>query len=250
MTDQLKAPDLTVAPATILDRAISTRLGYWSALLTSLLTLLTFGIAVFTLPITGPLCQTDCITYPFAEIAARVPRDYYWMYPAIPLFLTFTVAVIALHNCTPDRRRVFSQVALTFTAIAATLLVANYYIQIATLQPSTLRGESDGVALLTQYNPHGVFIALEDLGYFVLALVFIFASRIFDGSGTLERGLRWLLLIGGLVTVAAWFGMYAVYGYGLEYRFEVTAISIDYLVLLIAGVLLSLWFRRTNQSVA
>jgi hypothetical protein len=28
-----------------------------------------------------------------------------------------------------------------------------------------MNGETDGLSILTQYNPHGIFIALEEIGY-------------------------------------------------------------------------------------
>jgi hypothetical protein len=31
------------------------------------------------------------------------------------------------------------------------------------VQPSLLSGESEGLAIISQYNPHGVFIAMQDL---------------------------------------------------------------------------------------
>jgi hypothetical protein len=34
------------------------------------------------------------------------------------------------------------------------------------------------------------------------------------------------------------------YGQNLEYRFEVAAITINWTLLIVVGVLLSLWFRR------
>jgi hypothetical protein len=34
-------------------------------------------------------------------------------------------------------------------------------IQLRTVQPALVRGELDGLAIISQYNPHSVFIALE-----------------------------------------------------------------------------------------
>jgi hypothetical protein len=52
---------------------------------------------------------------------------------------------------------------IVFATISCTLLVGDYFIQISVIQPSLLKGETDGIALLTQYNPHGIFIALEEV---------------------------------------------------------------------------------------
>lgn len=33
-----------------------------------------------------------------------------------------------------------------------------------------MHGETEGITLLTQYNAHGIFIALEELGYLLMSL--------------------------------------------------------------------------------
>ena len=158
------------------------RLGFWAAALTAAVTAIAFGIAVTTLPVSGPSCTTDCVSYPFREVAALVPHDYVWMYPATLLMGIFVVLLACLHQATPENRRLYSLIALVFGAMAAALLAADYYIQIATLQPSILKGEFEGFALVTQYNPHGIFIALEELGYLLMSLAFLFAGIAFANT--------------------------------------------------------------------
>jgi hypothetical protein len=65
----------------------------------------------------------------------------------------------------PKGRERFSRIGVAFGMMAATLITADYFIQLRVVQPAILRGELDGLAPLTQYNPHGVFIALEDAAY-------------------------------------------------------------------------------------
>ena len=38
-----------------------------------------------------------------------------------------------------------------------------------------MNGETDGIALLTQYNGHGIFIAMEELGYITMSISFLFS---------------------------------------------------------------------------
>jgi hypothetical protein len=54
---------------------------------------------------------------------------------------------------------------IVFAIISCTFLVGDYFIQISVKQPSLLKGETDGISLLTQYNPHGIFIVLEEVSY-------------------------------------------------------------------------------------
>jgi len=38
------------------------------------------------------------------------------------------------------------------------------------------KGEVDGLSLWSQYNPHGLFIGLEDAGYLSMGVAFLFAA--------------------------------------------------------------------------
>jgi hypothetical protein len=214
------------------------------------LTAVSFGLAITAIPQVGPFCPGDCIEYPYTDpaLVAKVPHDYLWMYPAILLMLTFVVLVASIHRAAPERAQDYSTVALAFAVMSAGIFAADFYVQIAALQPSLLRGEWEGVALLTQNNPHGVFIALEELGYILMSLAFLFAAPVFAGRRWFERALRWLFVLAALLTLGGWGVYYAVYGYGMEYRFEVFAISVNWLTLLVGGVLASLWFRARGRG--
>ncbi len=209
------------------------RLGFWAALATSVLALVSFGFAVLDIPVVGPNCIADCVEYPYADMIDRVPRDFLWMYPSMLMLMAALVLYVALQASIPLERRIYSQVALCFMLASVTLILADYYIQIATIQPSILRGESEGVALITQHNPHGVFIALEDLGYFLMALASLFTAFAFAGGKGLERAIFWVTLVAGIAVVVSYPVMLAIYGTKLEYRFEVVSLSIDWLVLLL-----------------
>ncbi|MFN8467525.1 MAG: hypothetical protein U0X20_18340 [Caldilineaceae bacterium] len=224
--------------------AAGRRLGFWAAALTAALTAAAFAIGITTLPLSGPSCTANCVVYPYREVANLVPHDYIWMYPAILLMGIFVVLLACLHQAAAENRRLYSLLALVFGAMAALLLAADYYIQIAALQPSILRGEWEGAALITQYNPHGIFIALEELGYLLMSLAFLFAGLAFAHVARLERAIRWLLIGGALAVFAVYAAQRVIYGLDLEYRFEVTAIAINWTLLIVLGILLSIWFRR------
>jgi hypothetical protein len=143
-----------------------------------------------------------------------------------------------------DDRKVFGTIGLCLTTASFTVIALDYFIQLRTVQPALLRGESDGLAILSQYNPHGVFIALEELGFLAMGLSFVFLALAL-GSSRLERVTRWVYLVSSALMVAAFVGMSWYFGFGLEYRFEVTAITIGWLTLTISGSLLAFVFRRS-----
>jgi hypothetical protein len=219
------------------------------------------------------MCRlAECVTAPYTDVAAFVPRDYLWLYPSIALQLTFVVLVAVLVGRTAGQRPApagptqawptqawpaqawpaQAWAATGFVLLGAGLLVADYGLQLFVVQPSLLAGEVDGLSLLSQYNPHGVFIGLENLGYAAIALGWLFLSAMPDGvmrgpSGRM-RAVRWVFLTGGLLTWGFLIGLAAGYGAGLEYRFELAAISLYWLVAVTTGVLLTVEFRRDSTA--
>jgi hypothetical protein len=223
------------------------RVGFYAAICTTLLTIVTFGIALLTPPISGPSCREDCIDYPYLDITSRFPRDYYWMYLAIVLTLSYVVLMVCIHTIAAKEQKIFSHIGLAFAIISAATLVVDYYIQISVIQPSLLNGETDGIALLTQYNPHGIFIALEELGYLIMSVSFLFVAFSFSGASRLEKAIRWVFAGGFVLTLVSFIVIDISYGTEREYTFEIVVISINWLVLIVGSILLSRVFRSLPQ---
>lgn len=228
------------------------RFGFWIALLTAVVSAAALAIGATTPPRSGPFCTLDmvdvCVTYPYTDVAAYVPRDYLWMYPAFIMGPLFALLVVCIHHYVGTEQKVFSQIALLFAAIAATTLATNYFVQLAVVQPSLLKGEFEGLSLLSQYNPHGLFIALEDVGNFMLGVSFLFVAFVFKQGERLARFLRFFFMVCGLLAVDSLIFLALRYGQDIEYRYEVISIMIDWLGLIVSGVVLSLFFRRKLQN--
>lgn len=238
---------MTAAPATLHDRE-DARLGYRIALATLALTAGTFAVAVLTPPLSGPLCEAGCLEYPFADAASRFPRDYAWMYPALPATALYAMLMACLHRRAPGVCRGRTSIGLLFAGMAAVVLLGDYFVQLSVIQPSLLAGETEGLALLSQYNSHGVFIALEELGYLLMGLSFPWMAAAFPGKGGGARAARWSLHAGFWLSLAALAGITFVYGIRREYRFEIAVISIDWLVILIVAALAAAAFRRDAHA--
>lgn len=219
------------------------RLGRWFSWATVVVGVVAAPLAYTTPPRSGPFCRLDnCIGYPYTDVAAFVPRDYAWMYPQSLLILLALGLFVCVHQAAAPRSRVFSSLAVVLAAMGAAAVLADYVVQLAVLQPSLRRGETDGLSLFSQYNPHGVFIALEDVGYLLLGLALLTSAAVFTRASRLERGLKWLLIVGGALTVLALPVLAALYGTDLDYRYEVAAIALTWITLIVGGVLLSRWF--------
>jgi hypothetical protein len=225
------------------------RFGFYVAILTAVLTVITFGIAIFTPPISGPSCADSCIDYPYVDdIASRFPRDYLWMYPAMVLTAVFVVFITSIHHYAPAEKKIFSQIGLAFAIMAAAILIVDYFMQVSVIQPSLDNGETDGIALLTQYNPHGIFIALEDIGYLLMSVAFLFVAPVFSEQDRVEMALRWIFAGSFVLVMLSLIVISIIYGIDREYRFEIAAILIDWLALIVAGILVSIVFRRAMQQ--
>lgn len=226
----------------------SLRAGLWSAFITALLTVITFGLAITAVPNSGAGCTQNCVTYPYLDTLSEFPRDYLWMPPAMLLVASYVALVASIHACAARHREVFSLIGLSFALLCAGILLGNYFVQFSVVPVSLMEGETEGLALLTQYNPHGLFIVLEELGYLLMGLSFLFLAAALAGRGRLERAVRWVFIAGfGLVAIS--FAAISA-GYGLQRldRFEIAVISIDWLVLTVNGILLSLLFKGRLQA--
>ncbi|MEI3846954.1 MULTISPECIES: hypothetical protein [unclassified Microbacterium] len=215
--------------------------GFWTAIATAALTVITFALAITALP--------NKVEYPFTsdEIVAQWPGDYYWMFPAMLLMVLFVALVAAVHELAAAGRAVFSRLAFGLAVIASAVLLIDYYVQAAVMQLNLEKGQLDGWSILTQYNPNGVFIALEELGYIVMSLVFLCLAPVFAERTGLDRGIRWLFLGSFAATVIS-FVLVSV-GMGMDRGdvFEIIVISIVWLTLVAAGPLLAIRFHRAQR---
>jgi len=235
-------------PSTTAGRvSLPDRIGFWAAILTAALAAVSLGMAVMTPPKTGPLAAPgSVIPFPYSAAAQFVPRDFLWMYPALLMMLAFLVLAACVREHAVADRKVIGTIGLCLAVASFTIIAVDYFIQLRTVQPALLKGEFDGLAIMSQYNPHGVYIALEELGFLAMGLSFAFLALVI-GSSRLERVTRWVYLASSALIVAAFVGMSWYFGFGLEYRFEVTAIFLAWLTLMISGVLLTFVFRRSAR---
>jgi hypothetical protein len=226
------------------------RFGFIIAIVTAVITATALGIAVLTPPISGPFCPGPCIDYPYTDIIDRFPRDYIWMFPAMVSMLLYVGLMAAIHQTAGNPKSVFSLFGLALAVMASSILVLDYFIQVSVIQPSLLHGETDGISLITQYNPHGVFIAMEELGYLLMSLSFLLMAPVFKRSTKLERSLRWIFAGSFAINILAFTVLLLYYGTDREYLFEVVVITIDWMVLILSGILLAIWFKKAASNLS
>jgi hypothetical protein len=218
--------------------AATYRFGFWAALATTALTVVSFALAVTAPP--------NDVPYPFTSeaIADQWPGDYLWMYPAMLLMVVFVALVAAIHRYAPPARKMWSLLGLCLAIVAAAVLLVDYFIQVTVLQPSLEKGQLDGWAMLTMYNPNGVFIALEELGYLLMSLVLVCLVPVFVQKNGIERVIRWLLCLSFAATLVALVLVSAFRGIDRGDIFEVIVITIVWSTLIALGPLTAVAFKR------
>jgi hypothetical protein len=221
------------------------RLGFWSAVLTAVIAAAHFAVGILTPARSGPFAPpANTIPYPYTNVSSFIPIDYVWLYPGFLLAPAFVVLMVCIHNYAADDKKIFSQIGLSFALIYAAVITTGYFIQWTVVVPSILSGETEGFALFTQYNPHGVFIALEGLGYLMMSVALLFAAAVFAG-GRLERAIRWLFIASFVLAIASYVGL-SLLKYDIA-AFEVTILTINWVVLIVSGALLSALFKRAGR---
>jgi hypothetical protein len=156
------------------------------------------------------------------------------------IFLTF------LHQSAREECKFFSLPGLLFGVMASVILLMTYYVQAAVVPISLMKEEYDGIALLTMYNEHGIFIAREEIAYLLMALSLFLFSWIFTGKGGRKLYLRWLFRTPLLVSLAAILIISLQYRSDRSYRFEIVTISANWMVLIVAGYSLIGWFKSPD----
>ena len=224
------------------------KFAFYSTLSLTILTIITFGFAMIAVPPSGPYCPGNCMNYPYHDLLTYFPRDYYWMYLSVFQLFSFLIFTISIHFIAPIEKRVFSFISVAFALISSTVLLIDYFIQFAVVPISIAKGETEGIALLTQYNGHGIFIALEELGFISMSIALFFLGFIFSSNNRLNKSIRWLLFLPFILNILT-FAYYSFkFGIDRSYRFEVATISINWLFIIVSGILISIFNRRIIKN--
>ena len=156
---------------------------------------------------------------------------------------------ISIHYIAPIEKKLFSFVSVAFALITASVLLIAYFVQFSVVPVSVMNGETDGIALITQYNGHGIFIAMEDLGYITMSISFLFLAFIFSMKNRLEKTIRIILFMSFVITFLSFVFYSFKFGIDRSYRFEVAAISINWIVTITAGILICIFLKRRLKKI-
>ncbi len=229
---------------TELSRRDTLKFGIYASISLTILTVITFVFAMAAIPSSGPYCPDNCMSYPFPDILSYYPRDYYWMYLAVFQLFAYIIFVVTNHFIASPEKRMYSFISIAFALISTTVLLIVYFTQFTVIPISVMKGETDGIALLTQYNGHGIFIALEELGYITMSISFLFLAPVFSFNSRIEKSIRIILIVQFVLNLFSFISYAIKFGIDRSYRFEVSTITINWILIIVITILTSLHLKK------
>ena len=233
-----------------MDDTIGRRFAVGSGLFTGFAGIVALGLALVAVPVAGAFCSTGCVPYPYLGTAARYPQDFAWHPPAILFVFGYLALMLAIHQQAPAPRRILSQAGVYLAVIATAVLAIDYYVQFAVVPISLQSGETNGLPLLIQYNGHGLFIALEELGYLTMSASLAAASLAISGEGRARAAVRQLFRAPVVVAVLGLIWVTAAFGLDRQDRFEIPILAACWLTLIAGSFLLAAAWRRQRREPA
>jgi hypothetical protein len=214
-------------------------IGFWAALLTAVLNLWYFVAFVPYLPILNAPWQGLA-----AYAASFQPLPFLaWIVPCFFLAPIFLTMMTCLHAWTGEEKQTWSLLALVFAVVYATLLSANYYIQMTLVRQNLVTGTTEGLSLwLYAYHPYNIPLALEGVGYGFMCVSFLFAAQVFEG-GKLQQWVRWTFVGTGLSGLVLPIGLL----FPLPGVLVMVGLVANAMLLTFAPVLLALLFQRSKD---
>jgi hypothetical protein len=157
------------------------RIGFWSSM-TAFCTAAGYGVVQI-------LQLLEVLTFPWDELLI------FGFSIGIPV--PFVLAMVALHYCIPQERRIWTHCGLVLAAMYATLVIIVYPTQLAVVVPSKMAGAAEAVRSLTVSS--GTFMwVIDGAGYVLMGLATLFAAGAFAGDHR-QRWLRRMLIANGLI---------------------------------------------------
>jgi len=167
------------------------KLGYWSAFLTSL-----FSIIYIVGQLAewfGLLGSAGGPENPSTSLGIIV-----LLIPSLFLAPSFALLMLCIHYYAPEEKKVWSHAGIIFATIYAVMVSINYYVQLTLVLPHMMRGEIESIRPFL-FTPFDSFIySVDVLGYSFMSLSTLFGAFVFTGVG-LERTVRRFLVANGLL---------------------------------------------------
>lgn len=196
------------------------QIGFWSALLTTA-SILIFNVAI-ALGASGA---------PTRSLAVGV---------SLLLALSFVVLMASIHSYAPQEKKVWSQIALSFAIVYATLLIWNYYLQLTVVRTHPLLYSW----LTMDFTSDTAFWSLESIGYALMGLAALFALPVL-AEGRIVLVIRWCFALNAGFTIIG--GISYILSGNPLHVLVLASLGIWAIAFPIATALLAVVFRRARK---
>ena len=209
------------APSQAKPRPPFARLGFWSAVLTAVFTMLFLVGGI--LGMMGLLPPPWDIVIPIGASLFLAP--------------SFVVMMVSVHYAAPDEKKIWSHIGITLAVLYAALISIVYVTWLFVVEPHVLRGEANQVVLLL-FAPGSFLQMVDGLGYTFMGVALFFAAPVFAGK-RLDNWIRWLCLLSGPGAVLVF----------LSYVFYSISLGVaEWLIIPAVAILLAMYFWRAGNT--
>lgn len=101
------------------------------------------------LPLAVPPGEAKRGAWIAGTLAALTTATFTIMVPAMLVSVAFVAMLISVHRCASDQMKLFSLLGLVLGGSGAMILATDYWVQLAVIQPSLLKGEQEGMSRAT-----------------------------------------------------------------------------------------------------
>lgn len=224
--------------------------GKYASLTVAFLTIITFIFAMIAIPISGANAPVDTeFSYPFLNTLKQFPGDFIWQYFAMIQIISFLIFINIIKINLPSNKQLYANISSHFALLSSGVLLINYYCQVMVIPSSLAANNTEGIGLIIQYNPYGLFIAMEELGYILMSMSLFSIAPIFSKKSN-GFTVKLTIIIASILAFISFVSITAIYGVNKLDRFEVAIMTITWFSLIIVGILVNRLFNKEEKCIA
>lgn len=223
--------------------ALSTRLGFWSALLFAIMGVgYGLGMGIFFMKYPMPTWSN---IESFADFMKSSSQLFFSMCQ-ITAFLSgiiFIILLCSIHEHAKVEKKIFTRIGMCFGTVFVMLASITYFVQFTVIPQNISDGSLQGLEQFVQLNTKSFISAIVILGWgLFLGLTTFFIAPVFS-NGKLENLIKWSFILSGIFLVLN------TIGYMIQNVFLcLISTGIYSFTLTLASVLLCILFRKLRNT--
>ena len=167
--------------------ALVLKLGFWTAVLSTLVNILYLGVLIYNFTTFGLTFPPPEPTPTLAAIASILGAQL------------LIILMVVLRWDVDESRRIFADLAVVFMVLLSAMTSMNRYVYLAIFPKIAESGDTTAMALIHPYSPTSFMWGIENLGWgLFFGLGATFAVFVFSNQ---EKGLRWMFGISGTLSL-------------------------------------------------